>query len=403
MTKRILMVGLIIIFIYIQTTAFISLAENEVVISHLSDSPEWARGVLLINVPGSEILVEQSDDIIDQFICAMNFDQQKTTMTRIPTDGRLIKSNLDSIAVMSVPEKANIIDGVFARWRTFEFRLLRLDNTTNKLIGLKRDNSDIVYPNLELKEIPLDWISVEMISCGEDYYRPYVLYLGLNADSSGSLIYQLSHCGYVQDESRLSYNWVDQTVGDEIEIDPHRFVNQYAELTSYTADTSPDGTVAYTYEGDIVVMNGEEKICLSRDSDDQVTRFCWADDDTILYFCYSKPHGTKYILKRWDLRQHIVEEVYECTEFPEAMAYNQTTHVLAAYLRQSPDGRIRDRILIASIDSGKAFYYEPWTFPADFTNKGECVYYGQDEHGVSMYSPENLIDVRLVWINTGSI
>ena len=108
----------------------------------------------------------------------------------------------------------------------------------------------------------------------------------------------------------------------------------------------------------------------------------------------------RYNLMRWNLYDKSCEKVLdiEVAKIPGAMAFNQKYNELAVYLCGDVFYNISpDAIMVYSLDTGKRFGYKPWSTLFDDQNRN--YYYGMDENGLYLYSPEYLVEPQIMWLN----
>ena len=72
-------------------------------ISDLEDAPEWAKGTLLMVLPGTDTEVESIEDVYDRYVCSMNLGQRRTTLTKIPANASFVDTNLDNVKAIIKP------------------------------------------------------------------------------------------------------------------------------------------------------------------------------------------------------------------------------------------------------------------------------------------------------------
>ena len=370
-------------------------------ISDLEDAPEWAKGTLLMVLPGTDTEVESIEDVYDRYVCSMNLGQRRTTLTKIPANASFVDTNLDNVKAIITPIEYIDREAPVKRWRTFDIELVSLDTLTNRICENTEIKPDGENCFLYLKENPLAWFAVGIHEQGDALsFVISAVYMGYTVDSKNSLANQLLR-------TRTEPRYEEEGLGDTIRVNGGgvTIASEPPDLSQYHAHVSSKGAVAYVLrynsEYGIIVIDGDQRHTLSEVCDDRVACFCWETDSSILYFTAKRgSDAMRYNLMRWNLYDKSCEKVLdiEVAKIPGAMAFNQKHNELAVYLCGDEYFNISpDAIMVYSLDTGKRFGYKPWSTLFDDQNRN--YYYGMDENGLYLYSPEYLVEPQIMWLN----
>ena len=84
-------------------------------------------------LPGTDTEVESIEDIYDRYVCSINLDQCRTTLTKIPANASFVDTNLDNVKAIITPIEYIDREAPVKRWRTFDVELVSLDTLTNRI------------------------------------------------------------------------------------------------------------------------------------------------------------------------------------------------------------------------------------------------------------------------------
>ena len=406
----------VLLFILLIIMTFIPEAQAE----EISKKPDWLDGKLYMTVLGGPINANSYSEH-DRYVVCFDFDEGKIKLEKVPYNAYLVENRISGggFFVAYPPIRSEFGYDFGGGPSPYKWR------EGVDIIGVFQDSCISQADKAKINEHDGNRDSAKIYECytlhdclhllAVDPIQPFTAnafyYMRFGASENGELEAQ-----FVGSHLASTGSWAEN--------EPNIIYARYPideNLQNWRCSISTDGKPAWTdkdysvhyYDGEDVVLAIPGRLNDPLD-DNYVSDVCWADDQTLLFFCkhLNDNDYNEYRLVAWDIEEKrgrlitdkdgdplVIADGKDYTAVMLALSGNGRLLAVLAEIGNFETGWDSDTfprfdIIVFNLQSGERFEFWPW--PILHTGS-ERYHYFETSFGIIIDQPIETCDTQMIW------
>ena len=384
----------------------ILIAQNAIAEGVFESAPDWLKGVLSIDLFGSDSLEESWP--LDRYVCVFDFDASRIDKVKIPSGAAYTKEwQSGGLPIIIYPsEYGYYYFDSYSSWKWREVHYLEIVRTQNE-DGIRYTYGEMLR-DIWTGEMPERASDDNNVYYGTCSFDSPMRVLGMNSEYNSEILRDLLSVFYLQygvsSKGEMEIQLVrEDGVGllDERKEIIHSFPLDY-DFGAWQYSISNGGRITWL-EGRGTLVCADEYDTKTFTTSGRILGFpAWYDDSTILYFETQDENSImprETVLKKYDIANDTAEDFLDVSGrriegsiHPFTMALNEERNILAVY----GWGSAGTGIEIINLDNGETYLFNPWPNYLEET-ESEKQRYGYAEDGSLYFDPAANSQATLVW------